>query len=394
MSTLNIPNALAIGANQKQIDAVKEITTSMNKFFIMFNSLQVDILKAYDPCYSFCDCADKKDYTSLVGQLLLINSQLFNIKQSYGNLTATLLKNKGAVKSLKAQNDSLNNVLKNNIGKKSISLLKTKLSLGIKKNSDSIDEINETIEENQEKINTLQPIIDLNITLPSADNINKMIIFSNNLSEQNQEYQIDYIPLNGDLLSFTINIQTNTTAAQNFGAPLLNYYPRKIEIPIIGKPLISFSSGSFVIPGLVSKMYDWQQVPNNNNTITNAPNYILVETGYSLPPVGFSAFGNVEYKLSRNLGVGPSVGVGITIEKNPRLAYLGGVSAFLGENRQLVFTIGAALTTVNTLNNNLQTASNNQIIYPNNSTTISYYQELKCGLFFSISFTPFNLIKR
>ena len=169
--------------------------------------------------------------------------------------------------------------------------------------------------------------------------------------------------------------------------------PLQIQIPIVGKPFVSFSSGSFIALGknMQNKTYAWQETVGNNNTVDSSK-YTLVESGYTLPPMGFCALGNLEWKISRSFGLGGSAGVGLSIEKSPRLAYLGGVSLFFGDMRQFTITGGFAGMQVNKLSNNFQTVSDNQTIY-SSKPNIDYYKEFKVGGFISLTYTPFKVYK-
>ena len=83
------------------------------------------------------------------------------------------------------------------------------------------------------------------------------------------------------------------------------------------------------------------------------------------------------------------MGVGLTIERDPRVAGLAGLSLFLGDSRQFAFTVGLAGMQVDKLNNNWQNVSDKQVIYTT-EPQIEYYKEGKTGVFMAISYTPFK----
>jgi hypothetical protein len=97
--------------------------------------------------------------------------------------------------------------------------------------------------------------------------------------------------------------------------------------------------------------------------------------------------------VAKNVGLGISPGVGITIESKPRLAYLLGGSLMLGRERQFIVTAGVAAMQVNVLSNNLKPLLENGTNAVKETPTITYYKELKYGVFLSLSFTPFTVIK-
>lgn len=245
----------------------------------------------------------------------------------------------------------------------------------------------------QDMIDALEASNYLINNLPSEGDLKKLIIFINNMVLQNNSYTSDYISLNGNMLDLTINIASKDSIFKYFSLPEYKNNPLQIQIPIIGKPFVSFSSGSFIALGknMQNKTYTWQETVGNNNTVDSSK-YTLVESGYSLLPFGFCALGNLEWKLCRSFGLGSSAGVGLTIEKSPRLAYLGGVSLFFGDLRQFTITGGFAGIQVNKLTNNFQTVSDNQIIYTT-KPNIDYFKDFKVGGFISLTYTPFKVYK-
>jgi hypothetical protein len=245
----------------------------------------------------------------------------------------------------------------------------------------------------QDMIDALEASDYLIKSLPSEDDLKKLIVFINNMVIQNNSYTSDYISLNGNMLDLTINIASKDSIYKYFSIPEYKNDPLQIQIPILGKPFVSFSSGSFIALGkhLQNKSYAWQETIGNNNTVVDS-NYTLVESGYTLPPMGFCALGNLEWKVTRSFGLGGSAGVGLSIEKSPRLAYLGGVSLFFGDLRQFTITGGFVGMQVNKLTNNFQTVADNQVIYTS-KPNIDYYREFKVGGFISLTYTPFKVYK-
>jgi hypothetical protein len=197
------------------------------------------------------------------------------------------------------------------------------------------------------------------------------------------------------MLDLTISIATKDSILKVKSAePIPQYYrTTPIQIPIIGKTFVSFSSGSFIALGknLQNKTYAWQETLGNNNTVVDS-SYTLVESGYTLPPMGFCALGNLEWKVTRSFGLGGSAGVGLSIEKSPRLAYLGGLSMFFGDLRQFTITGGFVGMQVNQITKNYQTVADNQVIYTS-KPNVEYYKEFKVGGFISFTYTPFKIYK-
>jgi hypothetical protein len=262
----------------------------------------------------------------------------------------------------------------------------------------SIDSIKYNISLNcadstQELIDALERSDYLIAHLPTDDELKKLIIFINNMVETNNSHTSDYISLNGNMLDLTITITSKDSIIKYLHGISYNK-STSIQIPIVGKPFVSFSSGSFIALGkhLQNKTYAWQEAVGNNNTAVDT-SYTLVESGYTLPPMGFCALANLEWKVYHNFGLGASFGVGLTIEKSPRLAYLGGISLFFGDLRQFTLTGGFAGMQVEKLSNNLQAVGDNQIIYASKPDKINTYQEFKIGAFLSLTYTPFKVYK-
>lgn len=230
-------------------------------------------------------------------------------------------------------------------------------------------------------------------SLPSERELRELVIFVNNMVAQNYIHTKDFISLNGNMLDLTLSISSKDSSIVKIltGIKVDEHIP--IQIPIIWKPLVSFSTGTFIAIGsnMQNKTYEWLETVGNNNTATTG-SYTLVESGFTSPPMGFSALGNLQWKVSRSFGFGGSAGVGLTIEKSPRLAYLGGMSLFFGDLRQLAITGGFAGMQVNRLTNNFQTITDNQVIYTS-TPDIQYYNEFKVGGFISLTYTPFKIYK-
>ncbi len=153
------------------------------------------------------------------------------------------------------------------------------------------------------------------------------------------------------------------------------------------------SLGGFTAIGryMQNKTYAWQQLPNSNNMVTNTAPYILTPSGYTSYPAGVNALINLEARpRESSIAVGLSVGCGVTVQSPFQLVYLIGPSIILyGKGTaQLIITGGLAGTYVDKLNNNLQAVADQQITYMN-PINVQYHQELKKGLFVSVTCYPF-----
>ena len=429
-------NALA---NAEMRELLKDIKCFVEKY----NWLQNKVLNAYDPCGKF-PCCYSIEYDELANSLADIRARTSEIQTQLNEKKSLVTKCKDATKAFKNNEakinkltsdvESLNNTIsviqkdiksldeiiktfkddqkdekkkkedelaakKKELEAKLAELKSTESALGdAKKPSAELDKAQKDNCNDDEKkaeidLKELTAINNLLESLPSNKEIKKVIVFLRNMVDQNNSHTSDYISLNGNMLDLTISIASKDSIFKYFSIPEYKNDPLQIQIPIVGKPFVSFSSGSFIALGkhLQNKTYAWQETVGNNNT-ADSLRYTLVESGYTLPPMGFCALGNVEWKLSRSFGLGGSAGVGLSIEKTPRMAYLGGLSLFFGDLRQFTVTGGFVGMQINKLTNNFQTVADNQTIYTS-KPNIEYYKEFKVGGFISLTYTPFKVYK-
>ena len=378
-------------------DQLEETRKDINCFYVMFTKLQTEMIKAYNPCETFY-CCNKFNFNLIISKLNQVNT---NITQ----LQIDSILDKSRLQQLKEQldlcnkKDSISKSLKARIAElekiqkptdeqtKELNQKKEELNKFVTCTGDEVKNINNNISDLETELATITILTQLQSHLPKADELRTLSVFLLHINEQNQNLIKGPIQLKGNRLDFTLHITSIDSINKRFGYPSfkdsLHY-----EIPIILNSFVSFSSGSFVAFGknLQNKTYTWRPLTINN--VIDSSKATLVENGYTPQPAGFSAFGNIEWKATQNLGFGASVGVGLTIESNPRLSYLGGGSLFLGDLRQFAITFGVAGMQINKLTNNFQNIADNQTIY-NPKTNIEYDKQFKIGAFLSLSYTPF-----
>ncbi|MBP6236530.1 MAG: hypothetical protein KA536_10325 [Saprospiraceae bacterium] len=429
------------GEEPRKIDA---LITEINCFANKYNDLHNKVLNAYDPCGKF-PCCYSITYLELANDLAKIRAKssemqiILNEKKALvtncKDAKKKMNENKEKIKKLTADSLSLEKIINElKIDKKAledeIKTLTTDAQKEEKKKKEEQlaaknkefstktteleklkpilkDEINASVNLQKEKNNLcnnesdsaekeLKELIAINSSLeslPSEQDLKKIIVFLRNMVETNNSHTIDFISLNGNRLDLTVSISSKDSIFKHFNLSPYKNEPDPIQIPIICKPFVSFSSGSFMALGrhLQNKTYAWQEIVGNNNT-ADLSKFTLVESAYTLPAMGFCALGNVEWKLSRSFGIGPSAGVGISIENNPRITYLLGFSLFFGDMRQFAFSTGFIGMQVDRLSNNFQYITDNQINYTS-KPGIEYYKELKIGSFISLTYTPFTIYK-
>lgn len=283
-----------------------------------------------------------------------------------------------------------------NLGKARTS--RDSVDLLLDKSINALDSLEMAINEScnkevQEMLDALEISSYLIKNLPHDTDLKKLVVFINNITVFNNAHTSDYISLDGNMLDLTINISSKDSIFKYFAIPLYKINPIRIQIPILWKPFASFSSGSFIALGkyLQNKTYSAQEIIGTNNTLSGT-DYTIVESGYTNPPMGFCAFGNIEWKFRRSMGFGASAGAGLTIEKTPRMAYMAGASLFLGDARQFALTGGFIGMQVDKLNFNFETNADKQVVYTS-KPTMEYYKEFKVGGFISLTYTPFKIYK-
>jgi len=392
-----------------ELDAVKD---SLECFNSMYTQMEAAALKAYDPCEVFF-CCNEIDFAKIKSKLNAVNSAINRIKLLAVAKKTELDKlkkdkedceKKAATPEVKKLNEEIKKLkdtiaafnMITNRSKTQDSLLAKKEDTLKTKNgelskiicSEEIRTQIATIPDLEDFLKTTEILTEIQKALPAKEDLNRLAVFLANIVDQNQNYTKLPIQLRGNRLDFNVKIYSIDSIVKRFGFPARHdsaYY----QIPILWKPFVSFSTGSFIAlsKNLQNKTYTWQAGTGPNNTIDSSK-FTLVESAYTLHPSGFAALANIELKMSRSLGVGLSAGVGLTLETDPRLAYLAGGSLFLGDLRQFALTCGFAGMQVERLTNNFQTMANNQVISAGRPS-IQTYKELKVGGFVSLTYTPF-----
>lgn len=370
---------------------VDPLVDEIRCFYEMYTDLKAELHRVYTACVCFPEC-NEQFFPELLRKRNAISTGITLIELDYAGKGKDL-------ETLKKQEDECAQFNK-------ITREITALNAKPSKTSAEVLELNEKIAkkakmscvvdgarageiaEIEKDMAVVAQLAAVKQNLPSETEINAATVFVQNMVKQNQSYWKGPIQLDGNILEFSLDIKKRDYVVKTFNdAPFSLHLP--YTIPIYGSPFVSFSSGSFIAieKHLQDKVYAWQQIPTTSN------NYRLVESGYSELPMGFAALGNVEWKLTKNFGIGPSVGVGITIEDKTRIAYLAGASTFVGKWRQLAITGGVAAMQVNELNAAFQEIADNQII-STTKPTIEYNKQLRVGPFISLTYTPFKSVRK
>lgn len=232
----------------------------------------------------------------------------------------------------------------------------------------------------------------------SNEELMKLILFTDNLIASNFAYISPPIYPKGNLLD--IGIEINPVDSNLLRK--LNIAPQDddslgIQLFVKKKWYVGFSSGPFVAFGRKNTFnqdsYSWQQQPdtiiNGNGIISDSSRYKLAKSGKTTLPVGLAAFANFGLKVTKNVGVGGTVGVGIIIEKNPRPIFFLGASLFLGSDwHQFNISLGAALVQIKDKSGLYQ----DNVLYSTKPTEIEYSKKTVVSGFISVSYTLFSSV--
>jgi hypothetical protein len=229
-----------------------------------------------------------------------------------------------------------------------------------------------------------------------TDYIMRQIIFKNNMIRKNMYYISAPISPNGDRLGLVMQIPVSDTV-KRMGIMPASTTTFSSDIPVFGKPLFSFSAGTFVGFGVRSKTYEWQQVPQQgSNLVQSSSPYQLVNTGPGSIPIGLEGMANITWRFphyihwpwaQHNLWLGFTGGVGAVVTPTPvEIGYMVGGTISIGTYQQFHLTFGPLAMNVNVLKDNLSTTNQ----YQDLPSIQQYNQKIRIGTFLAISYTIFS----
>jgi hypothetical protein len=393
-------------------DALLKPDGALDKALRMMTRLRAEHADAFSPlCDNWPCCAEKRivDPNKLGNTLLDARVELAKYEISVKGIQAEITQRKEELKKCEAQqkkreeNDKeikhLDELLKTSSDTEKKELEKKIEKLKAENNAmaqcASIADIRKALVEAEKQLLDISSLLHLSQLLPTVDQLENLTIFLNHKVRANQMDVFGPYYADGNKLNLDLTIASRDSVFKRSSLSAYHHTPIHIEIPVIWRPYITFSSGPFLALGdrLNNKTYDWQKIPTSNGAVTDSSKYRLVESGYTVQPLGFSALGHVEWNIRRNVGIGFCVGAGITIETKPRVAYLAGASAFFGKDRQFTINAGLMAMNVEKLSNNLVAVVAEAITYPK-TENISYYDELRTGAFVSLGYTPLKINRK
>lgn len=385
-------DTIMIGTKDSGLD---KLTRNIVCFQDAYYQLQQRLLQSYWECQDYSCCPEYPTlYAELAQKLLEINQGLTSLLRPSEALEISLKDKKDRFKLCEViiSKEKLLESLQGQEGKEEeIKALKKELE-GLKKaTKDCKGDENQALgKEIKELEAQLKPYVDLRTlkeTLPDQGKLQKLLLYVNAMTTQSQSYVKTLPKLEGTELKLKVRVDARDSLVKRFGYLESGNYIIPYSFPIIGYWYLSFSSGSFIGAGkdYRTKEYDWRKVPGEGGVIGSDSKYELAESGRQPNPVGFNALANLQWKADVGFGLGFCAGVGVTVEDDPRLAYMGGLSFSFGKTRNIVLSTGPMYTRVNVKDNTLLEG----YLYENRES-IKYYQEYKPGWFVSLTFTPFS----
>jgi len=220
----------------------------------------------------------------------------------------------------------------------------------------------------------------------------KLVLFANNQVTNHLSYLSPTFYPTGNRVPIGIRISPKDSATTLAQMPLEND-SLCLDLPTLLKPFISFGAGLFTIWGdqIPNENYGWQAQPDNNGVISTSSKYKLVQSGKSYNPIGFVGNATMGMMVNNFIGVGANIGIGVSIDKTPMPAYMGGVSLLLGARQQFNVSVGWAGISVNELNKELYLSIPTQVY--DSPQELKYTTNLRSGTFLSLTYTAYTLGK-
>jgi hypothetical protein len=361
--------------------AMDQFSNDLSQFLKKINKLKdIRNLVFYQCCESNINCGEQLDYN--FGGLA---NDLTSIQIQYNKLTL-MLKNESDKKAkLMADTAKLNGTIKK--PPKGADL--NKLKADLKTTTEELSKI----QPNLEDINTQLSATWAAFTKPDEAQLRSLVTFNKNYLKQNFTFSTPPIFPQGNRMKLTLNIDSRDS---NFiykeGIQPTDHQQVQIEGPVLHKWFVCFSSGPFVCIGneFYQTNYEFQRVPSYGNVVNDTSKYMLTASGKTNPPVGLAGFAHFEKKFAETWGFGANLGVGLTIEPNPRLAYMVGPSFFIGDRHQFSISAGVSGMQVDVLRKDLYP---DYLVY-DKTPDLEYSKKLAVGGFISVTYTVFTFNNR
>jgi len=231
------------------------------------------------------------------------------------------------------------------------------------------------------------------VVMPADTDIQRLVFFKNNIIKGNYLLLTPPVTPTGDRVKLSVDLQFNDSShVHQFKAIPGDNYSLSYDKQVLGKCFLGFGSGPFIGMGgnFYQNEYAFRKVPDAGNIVADSAKYELVAAGRTPAPLGIAALAHLGYRFAPDLSIAGSIGAGATIESNPRIAYMGGVSLLLGDKHQFALTAGVTALQTRVLKASLYP----QGTYYTATSDIEYKKEWAAGGFVSLTYVIFSSQKR
>lgn len=255
--------------------------------------------------------------------------------------------------------------------------------------AESLSQLDSQIGDLQNKLPLRVTMDAMKASLPTLDQLRKLYLFDRNIVKDHYFYRLPPIYPQGDKLTIVIDMETkDSVIAANMGFMPTYHDELNLNFSVRNKSLFSFSSGPFFAFGkqLKTKTYGFNRIPSSGTSIDPNAKYRVVETGDGTLPLGLGAYGHIGTKVSRNVGVAGTIGVGYSFNLSSIMpAFMGGATLSFGDRQRLNISFGGAAVQVKELKENIYVGN----IY-DAAPQLEYNKPMRFGLFVGISYSIFT----
>ncbi len=210
------------------------------------------------------------------------------------------------------------------------------------------------------------------------ESLMKLVHYVNNISDENFGYISPPVYPSGSMLNIDLKITPNPNSlAIKYQSIPLTSDSISLSLVVRRKPVISVSTGLFLPFGIRDDHYSWQPVPDENNIVYDSSMYRISRNNKADINPGIAALVNYHYKFT-----GISAGVGLTMEENPRPAFLLGGLLSAGSTGRINLTLGGII-----IGRRAFDCPDDTICYNTKPEAVEYKNKTAIGGFVAISYS-------
>lgn len=377
-------------------ETAKKMTEELAKLGDNLTNLKLALLDIYNPSAQFNQAADKQ-FDLLYSELKEIWSLSATLKEEkstnesdLNDMKADLKKMKDSIKLLKADNKRLDSlVTKKQVRKGYADSAMKKNNAAIAAFEISVKSGTESIKEKEADIEEIVNALAMSALIPTSDQVARMLVLYRNAIAMNLSWMSGPLDNSGDEIRVHLKVKSRHGVDTTFGLPAFED-SIVFEIPVRHQSKLTFGTGIFV-GGITAKgmqhvnNYAWQAAPVDG-VVTDSAKYSLQQSGKSQTPLGFTAMANYNYFVCPKFSAGLSAGAGITLENNPRTAYMLGLNLALGSKRQMIFSAGWMGMNYKVLNDNLKMVAETGTQFDKKPASVDYHDKFMSSIYFSVTY--------